>query len=116
MKYDKDDPRLIDYVLGELEEAERVEIEQALAEDEALRNAVEEYREAVKTTSNVLHSETADTLTDEQRGNIIEQSERKTKHRPRLRPRLVSTTDKQNRENHRHPVKLRTKQSDKRNI
>ncbi|MFC1734555.1 von Willebrand factor type A domain-containing protein [Candidatus Hydrogenedentota bacterium] len=72
MKFDKDDPRLIDYALGELDDAERDAVEAALAEDEDARKIVKEIRVTAQAASEAMKAEPAPALTDEQRSNILE--------------------------------------------
>ena len=74
MSLDANDPRLTDYVLGELSADDRAEIEAALADSPELDRAVEEIRATCEMLSRSLKGEPALALTDSQRTAIQEQS------------------------------------------
>lgn len=67
---DFDDPKLTAYVLGELEESEKAELEQQLSANGGLKSAVDEMREFTDLLGNALNSESAPKLTDAQRQMI----------------------------------------------
>ncbi len=69
-QFDPDDPRLTAYALGELDEAERAEVEALLAESEEARAAVGEIEALGASLSEELASEPEVGLTDEQRGAL----------------------------------------------
>ncbi|MBW3596488.1 MAG: hypothetical protein KY475_04340, partial [Planctomycetes bacterium] len=68
--FDMNDPRLTAYVLGELDDPSRVELEAELERSPELRRAVEELRRAAEFLRETLHSEPAPSLTDTQRDAI----------------------------------------------
>jgi Ca-activated chloride channel family protein len=72
MKIDLNDPRLTAYALGELDDAERVEIETLLKDDEVARREVETMRRAATTLADELRSEPCPQLTPEQIAKIEE--------------------------------------------
>ena len=83
MRFDKDDPRLIDYALGELDEDERKAVEAALQEpenDEA-RQAVDEMQALAKVSTRVLQQEPAGALDDAQREAVVHKAERRSRTR-----------------------------------
>ena len=61
--FDLDDPRLTAYVLGELDEAERAEIEAELERNEAARDAVAEIRVMADMLTRELQNEPGESLT-----------------------------------------------------
>jgi hypothetical protein len=73
MRLDKDDPRLMDYALGELDTGDMKVIEAALdaAENHAARDAVEAYRSVGRLATDALGAEPAETLTEEQREAVL---------------------------------------------
>ncbi len=71
---DSNDPKLTAYVLGELDEAERTEVERQLADWPELRQAVEQIRDVTDRLSGSLQAEPCPELTDAQRTAIAEQS------------------------------------------
>lgn len=70
MKIDPNDPRLTAYALGELDDAERVEIEVLLKDNEVARREVETMRRAATTLADELRSEPCPQLTPEQLAKI----------------------------------------------
>ena len=72
MKLSSDDPRLTDYVLGELDEPERTEIEAAIQEDEVLRREVEDLRSFGGLLSGALSERGGSRLSAERRQAIEE--------------------------------------------
>jgi Ca-activated chloride channel family protein len=100
MRIKKDDPRLIDYVLGELKPRERAAVETAIKKDEHVRLAVEEIRAAVKASAEAFQREPVPALTEEQRRSIrasssrqpatVRRIERKSRKPVRARIRLVA--------------------------
>ena len=75
MRLDKDDPRLIDYALGELDKAEARKIATALLDvaNQDARNAVQEFREVARLATDAFANEPADALTNEQRDTVLTQ-------------------------------------------
>jgi len=67
MNIDPDDPKLTAYALGELDDAERAEVEALLKKSEAARNAVDEIRKTAALLEKELTTEPAAGLTPEQR-------------------------------------------------
>lgn len=77
MRLEHDDPRLMDYVLGELDEQEAAEVAAALKADEnkEAKALVEELRGVADTTRRILlEEEEAPALTDLQRQSIVVQA------------------------------------------
>ena len=74
MRFDKDDPRLIDYALGELTEKENKEIEKALqAEENAeARKVVEEIRSVAEISTHALQYEEENKLRGPQRMAVLD--------------------------------------------
>jgi len=70
--FDPDDPRLTAYVLGELDEADRAEIEAELERNEDAREAVAEIRAMADMLTRELQNEPHETLTPEQRAAVLE--------------------------------------------
>jgi len=70
MNIHPDDPKLTAYVLGELDETERAEIQRAIVESESLRQAVEGIRETVTVLESELSVTTVAGLTSTQREAI----------------------------------------------
>jgi Ca-activated chloride channel family protein len=66
MKIDPNDPRLTAYALGELDDAERAEIEALLKDDEAARREIETIRRAATVVTSELQSEPCPRLSPEQ--------------------------------------------------
>ena len=79
MRINKDDPRLIDYVLDELKPRERAAVEAAIREDDNVKQAVEEIRVAVNASTEVFEHEPAAALTQEQRRAILASSARRAR-------------------------------------
>lgn len=74
MRLELDDPRLMDYVLGELNDGEALTVAAALEQEEnkAARELVEELRGVTEMTRRILHEEDAGVaLSDEQRAAIV---------------------------------------------
>jgi Ca-activated chloride channel family protein len=69
-----DDPRLTAYALGELDDAERGEVESALATSPELQAEVESIRQAAALFDTSLQAEAGPTLTEAQRLAIHEQA------------------------------------------
>lgn len=69
-----DDQRLTAYVLGELDEADRAEIERAIEQSAELREEVEAIRQTTALLSDGLQSEPSAPLTAEQHAEIHEQA------------------------------------------
>ncbi len=67
----QDDPRLAAYALGELSGEEAIEFERILAEDENLRKALQEIREAADTVRVALGDDSAPVLTTEQEEQMV---------------------------------------------
>jgi len=86
MRINKDDPRLIDYVLDELKPRERAAVETAITEDDDVRQAVEEIRLAVNASTEVFEHEPAAALTQEQRRAILASSAKRSDIRQQARP------------------------------
>src|SRR4051812_22100310 len=70
MPFDPDDPRLTAYALGELDDADRAEVESALADDPSGRLAVEEIRATAQLLAEGLRREPSPGLAPEQREAI----------------------------------------------
>ncbi|MBT6153351.1 MAG: hypothetical protein HOH82_01520, partial [Planctomycetaceae bacterium] len=68
--YDPADPRLTAYVLGELDDSERQDVEQQIQRCAETRAAVEEIRETVGMLTSALANEPTDALSDDQRTAI----------------------------------------------
>ena len=71
MTLEKNDPRLTAYALGELDDAERREVEALLAGDDVARQAVEEIRHLAGMLTDELAAEPAPELTPEQRQGVL---------------------------------------------
>lgn len=74
MRLELDDPRLMDYVLGELEDGEALTVAAALEQEEnkAARELVEELRGVTEMTRRILHEDDGEiALSDEQRAAIV---------------------------------------------
>ena len=69
-----DDPRLTAYVFGELDDADRSEVESALAESPELQAEVDSIRQTAALLEDGLQTESAPALTDSQRAAIHEES------------------------------------------
>jgi len=69
--FDPDDPRLTAYVLGELNDDERAEIEAELATNEAARRTVDEIRAVADMLTRELQNEPYDSLTVQQRAAVL---------------------------------------------
>ena len=88
MSIDPNDPRLTAYVLGELDEAERAEIEAQLDHSESSRQLVEEVRATVELLTEELQKEPSPGLSPQHRKSIeaklkqIESSRVKTLSKP----------------------------------
>jgi hypothetical protein len=80
----ENDPRLTAYALGELDEAERREVEALLADDEQARQAVEEIRHLAGMLTDELAAEPAPKLTGKQRQGVLAASATKPARRIRL--------------------------------
>ena len=59
MPFDPDDPRLTAYALGELDAADRAEVEALLADSPEARRFVEEIRATARLLTEQLHQEPA---------------------------------------------------------
>ena len=70
MPFDPDDPRLTAYALGELDDAERAEVESLLAESDEARRFVEETRATARLLTERLGREPRPGLAPEQRQSI----------------------------------------------
>ena len=70
MKLDPNDPKLTAYALGELDDAERAEVEAHLETCAASRRAVEEIRQTAELLTAELQKEPCPALTPEQRSGI----------------------------------------------
>jgi len=79
----ENDPRLTDYVLGELDESERTKLERELEHSPALRQEMAAIQEAAKLLGASLQAAPAPGLTDQQRREIQEQA---TENRVSLAP------------------------------
>src|SRR5215510_8430493 len=81
-----DDPRLTAFALGELDGAERADVEALVAKDEAARRAVEEIRATAAVVAEELKLEPATALTELQRARIAATatSVRRRFHIPRV--------------------------------
>jgi len=71
MKIDADDPRLTAYVFGDLDDAERDEVRESLAADEAVRRATDAIHAAVDGVTASLAAARPLGLTDSQRRAVI---------------------------------------------
>lgn len=78
MRLDKDDPRIIDFALGELDAEEHQAIAAALESEEnaAAKAAVEDYRKLIAAASTDLAQEDVAALGEEQRDEILAQAEK----------------------------------------
>ncbi len=72
---DANDPKLTAYVLGELSDNERAEVEAAIAQNEQLRRVVNAIRETTGILAAELGTATSAALSNEQRTAIVEQYE-----------------------------------------
>jgi len=70
MSYEMNDPGLTAYVLGELEDTERADLETAVENDPNLRNAIEEIREMTELMRAGLAAEPTSQLSEEQHRHI----------------------------------------------
>ncbi|MCK5557119.1 MAG: hypothetical protein KAJ01_01995, partial [Candidatus Hydrogenedentes bacterium] len=70
-RFDWDDPRLTAYVLGELSERERAEIEAELAKNDVAREIVAQIRETADLLTSELQEEPSPALTPEQRAAVL---------------------------------------------
>ena len=70
MRITTDDPRLTAYVLGELQDKEKAEIEAALQNSEELRRELDQIRQTASLLQEELSQEAAPHLTDSQRDDI----------------------------------------------
>ncbi|MBI5094690.1 MAG: VWA domain-containing protein [Candidatus Hydrogenedentes bacterium] len=71
MNIEQDDPRLTAYALGELDDSERNEFEQALADDDAAQAAVQEIQRAAEVSRAALQLGAAESLSEDQRQAIL---------------------------------------------
>lgn len=69
---DKNDPRLTDFVLGELNSAESAEIQDAIANSEELQNAVEDIRQTALLLGAAYQAEEPLRLLDEQKAELTQ--------------------------------------------
>ena len=83
MTTSKDDPRLLAYALGELDSAERAEVEALVTKDPELQKLVAEYRELAGTLTDEFAQEPQPKLTPEQRRAVLP---------PLAAPRLLPRT------------------------
>jgi anti-sigma-K factor RskA len=72
---DSNDPRLTAYVLGELDDAERAEVERQLEQSAELREEVEAIRQTTALLGDELQAEPCPALTDQQRSAIQQPAE-----------------------------------------
>ncbi len=70
-RYDWDDPRLTAYVLGELSDRERAEVDAELAKNAAARKVVAEIRQMADILTEELGQEPSPALSPEQRATIL---------------------------------------------
>ncbi len=77
------------YVLGELDDAERAAIEEALEHDETVQAVVAELRETANFARTALQPESAPSLTDDQRKAVLDRAELPAKPRSRRLRQLV---------------------------
>jgi len=95
MTLDPNDPKLTAYVLGELDDADRAAVDEALADSPELREAVEAIRHTTDLLAEHLQAEPTPALTPEQREAILEQSDQPAlptvtpADKPRSRRRLI---------------------------
>ena len=75
MAFDSDDPRLTAYILGELDEGERAEIEAELKNSAELRRTVEELRNTVELVTRELAAEPRPQLTPDERESLTAHAE-----------------------------------------
>jgi hypothetical protein len=68
--FDSNDPRLTAFILGELDDASRRELEAELETSPEMRSTVEELRRAAEYLTSALEHEPAPSLTDQQRETI----------------------------------------------
>jgi len=78
MNLNPDDPRLTAYVLGELDEAERAEVEAILEKSPEARKEVEEIRSTVERVTMELGTEPLPALSAEEREKITAKAEQET--------------------------------------
>jgi Ca-activated chloride channel family protein len=78
MKFDKNDPRLTDYLLGELSEEERAEVEAALENDSEAQAILAELESVVQLAQEALPGSGTETLTGEQRDAILDAAQNET--------------------------------------
>ncbi len=92
--FDTNDPRLTAYVLDELDDASRVELEAEMERSPELRRAVDEVRRAAEFLREMLQNEPAPTLTSEQRATIRAASReaQETRHQPAVSQDGVSSS------------------------
>ena len=74
MKYELDDPKITAYALGELDDAEKAQVEAFLNENEAARNEVAQIRDAAQWLTAELGAEVSEGLSEFERARIVEQA------------------------------------------
>ena len=84
MKIDPHDPRLTAYALGELDDAERADLEMLLQDDETARREVETIRRAVPVLTDKLQSEPCPRLNPEQIAEIEKRFQRSDEDAPAI--------------------------------
>ena len=92
MRLDTNDPRLMDFVLGELEDGVALDVAAALENEENkdARDLVEELRGVAETTRRILREDDAvEALSDEQRAAIVGQAEEGLENVTPFRIRVV---------------------------
>jgi Ca-activated chloride channel family protein len=90
--FDIDDPRLTAYVLGELSDEDRAEIDAQIEANEDLREVVAEIRAVTELLETELGAEPVATFTKDQRESVLAQSANGTSQRrfPRLFSRVAA--------------------------
>jgi len=83
-QFDENDPRLTAYVLGELSEAERAEVEAELARNETARTIVAEIRQTAELLTRELQQEPDAALAPEQRAAVLDRPRRAEPSRRRF--------------------------------
>ena len=76
MTIQADDPKLTAYVLGELNETERAEVEMMLKQNEAAREEVEAIRDAMDMLTAAFQQEATPALDAHQRNDVLNAAER----------------------------------------
>ncbi|HTI69959.1 MAG TPA: von Willebrand factor type A domain-containing protein [Candidatus Limnocylindria bacterium] len=86
MKITAESPELTAYALGELSDADRALVEQALAADPTLQTEVDDIRQAIARLETELASESPVALSTEQREHVISQADGEPNRSPRHSP------------------------------